>query len=235
MTESIEIDSRTLHYNLIRSKRKTTQISIFLDRRIEVRAPLWASTREIQKVILNKGYWIIQKLSEFEKLGPRKQCQYINGEKHFYLGKAYALEIQRGVKNNIYLQDSRLVVKTRNTDKEYIKKMILKWYRSRAEDVLEKQLEYGLEIMEQYRLARPALKIRKMKTRWGSCSSKRSITLNEELIKYSVDHIEYVVVHELAHLIEHNHSKKFYAILDKVMPDWKIRQKELNSGKLLSI
>lgn len=83
--------------------------------------------------------------------------------------------------------------------------------------------------MEHLDLARPTLTIRRMKTRWGSCGRSGRILLNPRLLQAPLDLIDYVVVHELCHLKEHNHSKRYYALLDAAMPDWRDRRKRINA------
>ncbi len=102
------------------------------------------------------------------------------------------------------------------------------WYLSHADAIYAKQLETCFKSFGKHAIEKPDLRIRFLKTKWGNCSKSGTLTLNSELIKTPKRCIQYVITHELCHLIEPNHSPKFYALLDNVLPDWPKLKEQLN-------
>jgi len=174
-------------------------------------------------------HWIKKKLDYFDKLEsilpPR---EYVNDEIHYYLGKPYRLKIQSGKKNEIKIIDGIFEIKLPNPDdKTKTRKIMLNWYSDRAKELLpERVLEYLSDFLK-LGAGKPEIRFRRMKRCWGSCSNKNIIVFNTELIKASFYCMDYVVIHELCHLIHHSHNKKFYSLLQSKMPDWKERKKQL--------
>ena len=117
------------------------------------------------------------------------------------------------------------------TDEEFAQKLFLKWWKQAAEDVFQNELDTLYEkIFKKYQVAKPDIYVRKMKTLWGSCTpSKAKVTFNNYLLKANLRCIQYVVLHELTHLIYPNHSKQFYDFLTIHMPDWQERKKQLDT------
>ena len=109
------------------------------------------------------------------------------------------------------------------------KEMLLDWYRQQAERVFRERLEACLTKLRFLQLAEPELEIRQMNIRWGSCTPEGKIILNLRLIQVPKEYIGYVVMHELCHLKEHNHSQRFYELLNRVMPDWRAKREILNA------
>jgi hypothetical protein len=229
--EFFEYEGRKVEYTLVRSRRKTIQIIIFPSGKMEVKAPFYALGNDIEKVVEGKKRWIVSKLRNFEESPQRPfEPEYHNGSFHRVLGENCALQINKAVKNKVWVDQNILKINTRNIEETYIIKLLNKWYMNTAIDLFNEIMGSCFLKLKNYNIPYPGLKIRKMKTRWGSCSSKKIITLNIELVKYPVEFIEYVIVHELSHLVELNHSKRFYKVLESAMPDWKTRKKMGNSN-----
>jgi len=108
-----------------------------------------------------------------------------------------------------------------------LKNKVDAWNRQRAEVTFARYLQTCLKVTSRHRLTEPTVSIRKMRTRWGSCSAKERVTLNLHLIQAPVHCIAYVIMHELCHLKHHNHSPAFYALLNRCMPDWQKRRQLL--------
>ncbi len=111
-----------------------------------------------------------------------------------------------------------MILKKENTS---AKKLLTDWYREKAVIHFEDTLKKILPLFARYDISEPELQIRHMPTRWGSCTTKGKVILNPELIKAPKGSIEYVIIHELCHLIHHNHTKAFYELQESIMPDWK--------------
>lgn len=154
---------------------------------------------------------------------------------YLFLGERLPLHIAPSPTNQITrpticLENGRIYLQIKDIhDQEEIQAQLDKWARSQAEVIFTRQMLIHF-LKFQHRVPKlPTLKIRRMKARWGSCSSKGVITLNQKLIHMDETLIDYVIVHELCHLIEHNHSKAYYALLTQMMPDWAERRQELNA------
>jgi len=111
-----------------------------------------------------------------------------------------------------------------NKDIKSVRKTVDHWFRTRVEAVFEKHLAVCQEVASRHDIPEPIISLRKMRTRWGSCSGKGRVTLNLNLIQGPVHCIDYVIMHELCHLTHHNHSPAFYRLLSRCMPDWKKRK-----------
>lgn len=180
--------------------------------------------------MLSRQEWVVRKQQEFAEQPEQVVHEYRDKEIHYLMGEAYELRLAHHSKNQIYQVRDSLVVslKAGSTDQD-IKQLLYRFYRDKAQAVFEERLRIGFEPFNRFQLTLPQLRQRKMKSRWGSCSSKGVITLNTELIKYPVALIDYVIAHELCHLLEFNHSPRFYELMSFVMPDWKRRKTELES------
>jgi len=181
----------------------------------------------LNKFIEKKRDWIEKKLAFFaSNLNIKKE--YVSGENFEYLGKNFILKVIESKEELVKIDGNYcfLYVKEKNNFKKK-QKIIENWYRKEAKKLFQEIVNKYVKIVDK----KPSkITIRKMKTRWGSCNFSTShITLNLELIKKSTECIEYVIFHELAHLIYPNHSKQFYNYLAIYMPDWKKRREKLNS------
>ena len=186
-------------------------------------APKAASDEHIKFIIKKRAKWIAQKRAFFASFKtPEKE--YVSGEDFKYLGRSYRLKIVQSKEECVRLQRGylELFVKDKRVRKE---NLVYEWYHEKATLYFFNILQEFNKIVKQ---DIKSVKIRQMKTRWGSCNPYKSyINLNIELIKKPRVCIEYVVFHELAHLLYPNHSKKFYDYLVLYMPDWQKRKEIL--------
>jgi len=229
---SIRHEDKLLTYELKRSDRKTIEISVHPDKSVIVRAPRRVSGKELDKVLQKRANWIVKKLQYFERYEPRNNIKnYIDGEEHPYLGRQYRLKISSGPVNEVKLsEDTFLITCKEKPYPEKVKEVLEHWYRNKAEETFEKYIKKWWPYFDKKGFSSPRLRIKKMKTRWGSLSKKGNLSLNLELIKAPAECIEYVVIHELCHLEHHNHGPDFYSLLQELMPDWKERKYELKSA-----
>lgn len=229
----INDNNQEIHCTLYRKSCKNLRIAIDADQQVKITAPLRASNSYISEVVKEKTPWIIKTIL---KLQNRQMLplpsEYISGKKTSYLGKEYTLNVATAKRVQVILLDGELVVQTKTSDADSVKRVVDKWYRDQAEKVFREYLDKGLAIMSDHDLRTPMLKIRNMKNRWGSCTRAGIITLNLRLIYLPEVCIEYIIMHELCHLRYLNHSRFFYAFLYSCMPDWKERKKILESYRL---
>ncbi len=157
--------------------------------------------------------------------------QYVDGEQHLYLGERYPLVIQhvKARKNHIALIDGEICIDTSIMQHEKIKNSLQNWYQRQAMMVFGARLQLIAERAPWARNKKIPLKLRRMKRTWGNCSAKGVIKLNTHLIKAPMAVIDSVIAHELCHLEEMNHGKRFYALLELLSPNWRQNRAELRS------
>lgn len=218
----IEYGSTTIDFTLKRSERKTLGIIVHPDLSVEVRAPIEATQSKILEKVRNRASWIVEQKQYFLAFEPRRtEYLYKSGETHYYLGRQYRLKITKGKLEEVFYRGRYIEIVTKDKAPENIKKLLDKWYRERAKIKFAEYAEPLIQNFKKYNVEPKKLYIQKMETRWGSCSAKGNIILNPELIKAPKPCIEYVINHELCHLIHRNHTKAFFALQTKEMPDWK--------------
>ena len=227
---SIQYGETTIEYHLSFATRKTLAIEVHPDLRVTVRAPEGSELETIQQKVKKRVPWILRQQRQFEsylpKLPPR---QYVSGETHRYLGRQYRLKVSGSETEGVKLSRGYFFITLRDkSDTERVKSLLLDWYRRQAERIFGERLEACLTKLRFLQLDEPELEIRQMNTRWGSCTPEGKILLNLRLIQVPKETIDYVVVHELCHLKEHNHSQRFYELLNRVMPDWQKKRQKLN-------
>lgn len=219
-------------YELYYTDRKTLGIKVYPDTSVKVFAPIDTDLPIIEQHLKAKRKWIEKQQRSFQSYLPATPPrQYIGGESFLYLGKQYMLKIEPSTAEEVKLYQGRLVVKTVNPDATHIKKLLQQWYIARATILFNKLFEEQFYLFKRFGLEKPILQIKKMEKRWGSCTPQQKIILNPELIKAPVVCINYVILHELCHLVHHNHSKAFYRLLENFMPDWQ-KYKQLLETKM---
>lgn len=197
-------------------------INVYPDCRVVVSTPEGASNDAVLLAVKKRGRWIYEQLRDFRKqLEYTTPRQYISGESHYYLGKQYLLKVIEAPDHiqAVKLLRGRLEVSVRNTSSAKVKELLTQWYKARAKETFAKRLDALLE-QALWVIERPPLRILTMQTQWGSCSPNGRITLNPHLVKAPRDCIDYVILHELCHIAEHNHSERFYRLVSQVMPMW---------------
>ena len=188
--------------------------------------PIGTKQAEIDTIILSRKDWISTQLEFFNNQPKKSIRKLVSGEDFEYLGNNYSIKVIESEQEIVKLSGEFLCVYVKNQHNLAHKKYLIDiWYYEMAEIHFKKIIEKYIVLVN-----RPInkVRIRRMKTRWGSCNpTKAYINLNIELIKKPISSIEYVVFHELTHLIHYNHDKKFYGFIESHMPDWKIRKNKL--------
>jgi len=212
-------------YTLTRSARKTIALHV-RDGSIEVRAPFKSPKSVIDNFVLSKEKWIEDKLLYFSDRAKHRASFHLDyGESILYRGKNYPLESR--LDGFVGFEDATFYIPP-NLTYPQIKEACIKLYRSLAKQEIVSRTKF---FAEQMSVSPSAIRVNSAKTRWGSCSSKKSLNFSWRLIMADDDLIDYVVVHELAHLLEMNHSARFWRIVESVLPDYrfrKIRLRELH-------
>lgn len=209
--------------NIIRKNVKNLTLKIKGTREIEVVAPRSVSDDYIKKFVLSKEKWIKRKLQEAQvkskKTGVRKLA---TGETLPYLGKRYPLVVSEGTKNYVDFRDNKFYLTVVDKSSFELKAEVLNsWYREQGRivflPIIAKYLKMTGKMVER-------VTVKTMKTKWGSCNfQKKYLNLNSEMLKKDIRFIEYVILHEIAHLEHPNHSKHFYKYIERFMPDYSDR------------
>jgi predicted metal-dependent hydrolase len=228
----LEYGNTIIEYQLTYTERETLAIHVHPDTRVTVEAPLGSEFAEIEKRLHKRAAWILRQQRNFRRysfdIPPRK---YVSGETHRYLGKQYQLKVIQSEDGKEYVKIDRehiLVCVRDKNDKVRVKKFLVNWFRRQALKVFGEQLEIWYPRFERFGIKHPKVYIREMRSRWGSCTEAGKMTLNLKLVMVPKQFIDYIMVHELCHLIEHNHSQAFYALMSKVMPGWEEQRERLN-------
>jgi predicted metal-dependent hydrolase len=201
--------------------------------RVRVAAPLVVNDEAVRLAVIDKLGWIKRQRAQFAKQPRQSEREMVNGESHYFLGRRYRLRVHevdaparvalRGVASmDLFVRPGSSV--------ERREAVLHEWHRASLRSVITDLLAHW-----QPKLGVQAAHwgIKKMKTKWGSCNvSARRIWLNLELAKKPVQCLEYIVVHELVHLLERNHTERFTALMDRYLPDWRMRREVLNSSPL---
>lgn len=217
----------TLEYELIRSRRRSLELRVYPDHRIEVRAPMRCPQREIDAFINEREAWLHKRLIQFSGAPPAQPVQH--GARVYLLGEALTLVVRAGRQPVRREGDELIVHCLAPEDPESVKRALQRGLRAIAEPFFAERLRHWFEPFRQRGHRRlPALQLRAMRSRWGSLSLKSGMTLNLSLIHSPAECIDYVIVHELCHLEQMNHGPRFKALMTEMLPDWSARRRRLN-------
>ena len=218
-------------YNIQFKRKRSISIKIDRDATVTVFAPKYIPKSYIEKFILSKSEWIeknIKKINASIKITEKK---FKDGESFLYLGKEIQLLLSDEKFEGIKFDDKNFLLSKHN--KKNPKEIFYKFYFLKAEEIITTRVSFYIE---KYNFKINKIRISKANTRWGSCSIKKNINISWKLIMADINIIDYVIIHELAHTIEHNHSKNFWKIVEKIIPDYKEKRLWLKrNGMFLDI
>ena len=227
---------------VVKNQPRKVMIKVHPDQRVVATAPVDASDEMIHDAMMKRARWIWQSLQDFAKqqdhVLPKR---YVSGETQFYLGRRYVLKVTIDAETNdtmsrtVKLSRGQLKATLTQSDAglsaearaALIKRLIDDWYQSKAKIIFAERLEAVLP-KAAWVTDTPDFRLLAMKKQWGSCSTKGNVILNPHLVKAPKECIDYVILHELCHIAEHNHSEHFWRLLTQVMPNWKEVKAKLN-------
>ena len=216
-------------------KPRKVVIKVHPDQRVVATAPIDASDEMIHDAMMKRARWIWQSLQDFAKqkdhVLPKR---YVSGETQFYLGRRYVLKVITDaeasdvISSTVKLSRGKLNVELSQIDSELgseeraalVKNLLDTWYQEKARLVFAERLNAQLPKASCVK-STPSFRLMTMQKQWGSCSAKGNLILNPHLVKAPKECIDYVILHELCHIAEHNHSENFWRLLTQVMPNWK--------------
>lgn len=225
---SVIVDKGEINYCLERKEVKNLNLRIRKDGKVFVSANNDVPLEEIDEFVRSKSDYVLASVKKFEEMA---QCrpqpkQYVSGESFYIQGRALRLKVSNADKDRVNTDGVYIFLEVKDPDDFDRKhKLISRFLNRQCKLVFEEVIDELYPAFKKYGVDKPMLKIRDMETRWGSCLAKKGIiTLNKRLLEAPRNCIEYVVMHELCHFIQPNHSKHFYSFLTMLMPDWKERK-----------
>lgn len=232
--EEHRITVQGLSVCIVRKTIKNLHLGVYPpDGRVRVAAPLAVSDEAVRLAVIDKLGWIKRQRAKFEAQPRQSEREMVSGESHYFLGRRYRLRVQHhhGAGKVVLRGTSILELWVRPESSARQREQVLqRWYRQQLKQLIPPLLEKWEAILE---VEARDWGIKKMKTRWGTCSiPARRIWLNLELAKKPVRCLEYIIAHELVHLIERHHNDRFIAILNRHLPTWQSDRQELNCAPL---
>lgn len=216
----IRLCGRWIEYRFARRRRRTIGISVDAEG-VSVSAPLRAPWREVEAFLKQKERWIVAKMDEWARLPrPARVCG-ANGESLPLFGKPLLLEVSTG-RRAVRREPGRLVVSAPAPQR--VAKVLVGWLKSQALDALAPRAAHFAAHLD---MAPPPVALSNARTQWGVCSEGGSIRLSWRLVHLEPALADYVVAHEVAHLVELNHSKRFWNVLARLYPEWRAARERL--------
>ena len=229
-TELHQITVSGLPVEIVRKNIKNLHLGVYPPSgRVRVAAPLRVSNEAVRLAVIGKLGWIKRQQARFERQPRQSEREMVSGESHYFAGQRYRLRVYaaNGPARVIVRNSSTIELHMRpGASVEARRKALTNWYREHLKNAIPPllgkwQKRLGVEVS--------AFGIKRMKTKWGTCNAEaRRIWINLELAKKSIESLEYVVMHELVHLIERHHNDRFMAISDEHLPRWRAIRAELN-------
>lgn len=194
---------------------------------VTISSPEFYNLEKVKIYAATKLAWIKKEQKKFQEQLRESPRIFKNRESHYFFGTRYLLQLEEANKNKVSIQGKKLVIQSKAIEnKEELHRTLYAFYRKELRSYLQQRIEYYAKIMG---LTVPQFKIRTMKTKWGSCATTNErLWFNIELAKKPKDCIDYVVVHELVHLLERHHNKRFILLMDQYYPSWRTQKKLLN-------
>lgn len=219
MNGEITYGTSRIPYIVKFSDRKTLGITVTPEGEVSLHAPVGTTITQIEDKLRKRARWIIKQQLYFRSFGERTpEKKFISGESHYYLGRQYILRVSEGKCNSAKYKGRCFEVVCTSKSKAML--LMKEWYRKRAKIKFAEIAEPIIGRFAKYGVSPSSLYIQEMNNRWGSCTPKGKIILNTELIKAPKPCIEYVITHELCHLVHNDHTKAFFELLQTEMPDW---------------
>ena len=200
--------------------------------RVRVAAPLTVNDDAVRLAVITRLGWIRQQQAKFAAQARQSARSYVSGETYFHLGAAYRLRVlRREGAPKVRIAGDRLELTVPSaSDRDYRERVVQRWQRSELREEAEPLVTSWSATMA---ISPPAFGIKRMRTKWGSCNAAaKRIWLNLELVKKPPACIDYLICHEVAHLIEPSHGERFIALMDRHLPRWRVIRAELNREPL---
>lgn len=224
-----------LEIEVVRKNIRNVHLAVLPpDGRVRVATPLLVDNDAVRRLVIGRLGWIHTQQAKFAEQERQSVRQYVAGETHYFQGRQYRLEIEEITRgpNRVQLRNNAFMTLCVRPDSDVAARgrVVQDWYREQLKEQIPAlatkwESQIGVQALD--------WQIKLMKTKWGTCNIEaRRIWLNLELAKVTPHLLEYVVVHELIHLLERQHNERFRTLLDQFMPNWRLYREELNGGEL---
>ena len=232
-TEKHQITVSGLTVEVVRKAIKNLHLGVYPPHgRVRVAAPLAVSDDAVRLAVIGKLAWIKRQQAKFEAQARQSRREMVRGESHYYLGQRYRLRvIEHHAAGKVVLRNASIDLYVRpETRPDQREQVLQRWYREQLKALVPPLLEKWQVVLD---VEVADWGVKKMKTKWGACTiDAQRIWINLELAKKPVQCLEYIIVHELVHLLERHHNDRFQKLLDQFMPHWRLHREELNRGPL---
>jgi len=230
--ETILYRNQPLTYSLVFRPRRSIGFAVRPDGSVHVSAPAGISADWVAQQVLKRADWILRHQQEFaSRPAPVPTRRFEPGSTHYYLGRPHTLHFVEGPRPGVTATDNTLLLASPQPLSEAQAEALLNaWYAQQAKTLFAQSLQRVWSRFAEFNLARPTLFVRPMRTRWGSCTPRTGrIRLSPELVRARPECLDYVLLHECCHLLVGDHSKAFYDLQTRLMPDWEQWKAELNA------
>ena len=236
MKLGFQYGTKYIDFNVVFKERKTMSIEVEPSGEVNVSSPLGVTEDIILDKVKSKANWIVQKQYEVQSININKiNREVVSGESYLYLGRNYSLQIEDiNTKDiNVKLFRGKFIISTYTRDQEKIKLALENWYREKTLLRVNERVNY----FKQYFNIRPKdIKVKEQKKRWASCTSNNELLFNWRCSMAPANILDYIVLHEMTHMIYKDHSQEFWDRMAAVMPDYEVRKEWLrNNGIKLDI
>ena len=232
-TEKHQITVSGLTVEVVRKAIKNLHLGVYPPHgRVRVAAPLAVSDEAVRLAVIGKLAWIKRQQAKFEAQPRQSRREMVRGESHYYLGQRYRLRvIEHHAAGKVVLRNASIDLYVRpETRPDQREQVLQRWYREQLKALVPPLLEKWQVVLD---VEVADWGVKKMKTKWGACTiDAQRIWINLELAKKPVQCLEYIIIHELVHLIERHHNDQFRKLMDQFMPHWRLHREELNRGPL---
>lgn len=234
ITDKSQIRVNGVPVEIVRKGIKNLHLGVYPPHgRVRVAAPLRVSDNAVRLAVIGKLGWIKRQRAKFDAQPRQTEREMVSGESHFFLGQRYRLHVlhDQGPAKVILRNKSTIELYVRrDSNAEQRERVLQWWYRQQLKELIPPLVQKWQKVLA---AQAQEWRIKKMKTKWGACNVEaRRIWLNLELAKKPVQCLEYIIVHELVHLLERHHNETFIALMNKFIPQWKLRRNELNASPL---
>ena len=230
--ETLAYQSQSLHYTLVFRSRRTIGFAVRPDGSVHISAPAGTSPEWVAQQVLKKADWILKHQQAFASrpaLAPSRLFE--PGGLHYYQGQAYRLRFAEAPRPAVTAEADELVIAAPTPiTAAQAEALLHAWYARQAKTLFAESLARVWPRFAEFNLTRPTLFVRQMRSRWGSCTPRTArIRLSPELVRARPECLDYVLLHECCHLLVGDHSKAFYDLQTRLLPDWEHWKAELNA------
>lgn len=228
-THSVHYGSADVQFDIVRVDRATLEIAVMPDGAVVVKAPRDAREDDVLARVARRARWILGQQRYFAQFEPRTPPRrYVGGETHLYLGRQYRLALEEGQVGGVRLVGGWFRVSLGgDSSPQRVRSLLDGWYQDKARRRLAERFEVCWQAFPKTGLKRPTMRLRRMRTHWGSLSAGGTLSLRPDLVRAPRECIDYVIMHELCHLVEPDHGPGFRRLLERVLPDWERRKHRL--------